>query len=305
MLLTRDGDEADRLRRGIDAISPAISKLALAGSVAQVRKVGGLVWETGFDHLYRHPTSLLAAVRANDLAADALADGDAATVVSQWRYAHRECRAILDSMMVFALTREEMIPPDLRQYLVSPYALAHIPTLNRAPDPNGPWRFVREWDITGPFPLEVDNDPETMAPGFERVYPPEVNDDPAATFEGVDGPTRWRRIQADVDGGVDLLQHFDTTDDVVCYARCKVVVPEAMDVNLSLGSNDGAKIWVNGEVVFALHAGRRADPHMNTIPVRLNAGANDVLVKVENLGSRWQLYVSFDDPDRVLTYGTE
>ena len=305
VLLTRDDDEAEELRQGVTEISPAIADLAYTGSVAQVRKVGSLVWQTGFDHLYHSPTVMLDAVRANERAMVALLDGRAEDVVNEWRYAHRTCRSMLDSMMTFAYEREAIIPPNQRKYLLSPYGLAQIPKLSMALDPNDTWHFVANWSVTGPFPLEGNDDGDVMAPGFERVYPPETNADPTATFATVDGTAGWRAVQADLDGGVNLLDHFITTEDVVCYARCTVVAPEAVDIDMSLGSNDGAKVWVNGEEVFALHTGRSATQHQDTIPVHLNAGTNHVLVKVENLGANWALYLSFDDPDRALTFGTE
>ena len=93
---------------------------------------------------------------------------------------------------------------------------------------------------------------------------------------------------------------FTTTEDAVCYARCTVIAPRAMTVEMSLGSNDGAKAWVNGEQVFSWYGGRPARPHQDTVPVRLNVGANDVLVKVVNLGYNWALYTSFDDSGREL-----
>jgi hypothetical protein len=309
VLLTRDDNEAARLRQGVAGISPAIAKLAYAGSVAQLRKVGGLVWQTGFDHLYNSPTVLLDAMRVNERAVDALVAGRDGDVVNDWRYVHRECRTLLDSMMTIAYSREEEIPLSLRRYLLNPYGLAQMPNVVRrrrqpsqALDPNDSWHFVADWLITGPFPLEGNEDFYVMAPGFERAYPPETNSDPAATFATVDGTAGWRLVQTDTDGGTDFLYHFATTEDVVCYARTTVVALEAMDIDMSLGSNDGAKVWVNGEVVFALHTGRGASPHQDTIPVHLNAGRNDVLVKVENFGYNWALYLSFDDPNRKLRF---
>ena len=75
-----------------------------------------------------------------------------------------------------------------------------------------------------------------------------------------------------------------------------------METTLALGSNDGARVWLNDEMVFDLHTGRGAAPRQNEINVRLNEGENFLLVKVENLGARWALYVSFNDPERVLQF---
>ena len=71
---------------------------------------------------------------------------------------------------------------------------------------------------------------------------------------------------------------------------------------MSLGSNDGAIVFLNGEMVFFRHGGRYALPHQDTIPVMFREGANEVLVKVENLALNWRLYLSFEDEQRILTY---
>ena len=90
----------------------------------------------------------------------------------------------------------------------------------------------------------------------------------------------WRTAGTDASALLDFLGKFGTSDDVVCYARCVVVAPEDMDVVMGLGSNDGARVWVNGDMVFDLHAGRRASQNDDRVPVHLRRGENEVLVKV-------------------------
>jgi hypothetical protein len=85
-----------------------------------------------------------------------------------------------------------------------------------------------------------------------------------------------------------------------------VIAPHDTTTTLSLGSNDGAKVWLNGAEVFRWPSeptgGRTAAPHQDEVPVTLRAGENVVLAKVENLGANWQLFVSFHDPGRVLQF---
>ena len=86
----------------------------------------------------------------------------------------------------------------------------------------------------------------------------------------------------------------------------RYAAPHDMRVRMSLGSNDGAKVWVNEKEVFswcgAAHGGRSAQPHQDEFEVDLKEGSNQVLVKVENLGGGWQLYLSVRDPDRNLEF---
>ena len=236
----------------------------------------------------------------------ALLEGRHADVVREWQTAARLCRGEVDSLMNFALAREEAIPPEMRRYLLFPYSIRNIKNLRYVPDPGGPWHYVRRFEITGPFPLGMANvTGEEVPEGFTHVYPPEQGYSADARFETVDGPTGWRTAGTDVSALLDFLDEFATTADVLCYARCVVVAPEDMDVVMGFGSNDGARVWVNDDMVFELHKGRRASQNNDSIPVHLRRGENVVLVKVENFGASWGLYLSFEDPERRLEYRPE
>lgn len=306
VLLSTDREEIARLRAGVAEATASLARLALPGSVAQTRKVAGAAWQVGFGHLYEQQTMLLPAVRATERAADAFAERRPAEEVRAWREANRVCRAVLDSMMRFAEARRSQILPEQQRFLLSPYGLFNIRNLKNAPPDDDPWHFVREWMIAGPFPLEFrEETPDAIPLGFVRVYPPETNADPNTQFSTVDGQAGWKRAGSDISGLLDFLDCFATTENVLCYARCRVIAPRDMEIAMSLGSNDGAKVWLNGEEVFSWHGGRAASAHQNEIPVRLKAGPNAVLVKVENLGANWQLFLSFHDPERQLQFGAE
>ncbi len=305
ILLTTDKRKTELLPGRVAAIAPKVAPLAVLGAAAQARKVGALIWRTGFDHLYKHPTMLLDAMRANEYAADMLVEGNHVEVLRAWRISLAACRVAIDTLMGFAQEREYIIPDrDLRNLHVA-YGLPRIPNLVNAPAPDDPWNYVRGWQVTGPFLLEGNDDGEVVAPGFVNAFGPETEMATGFTsgYETLDGQAGWASARADISGRINFLHHFRTTEDAVCYARCTVTAPEDMDVDMSLGSNDGARAWLNGEEVFSWYGGRTAEPHQNTIPVRLREGENDVLVKVVNLGSNWALFLSFKDPDRRLVLG--
>jgi hypothetical protein len=69
---------------------------------------------------------------------------------------------------------------------------------------------------------------------------------------------------------------------------------------MTLGSNDGAKVWVNGEVIYNEHVGRGAVADQVFLEADLKKGSNHVLVKVENLGYNWGLYLRIIDPKNEL-----
>jgi predicted phosphodiesterase len=164
--------------------------------------------------------------------------------------------------------------------------------------------FVRQWHVIGPFALYPEGEQAGEAPaGFEKAYLPEPRVDLSARYPGAAGEVAWKPVAAKQDGHVDLRANVQPSDAMVAYAAATVTAKRAADALLTLGSNDGAKVWVNGEQVYAKHIGRGARPHDERIPVKLREGPNQVLLKVENWGSAWGFYVAIVDFDGTLTQG--
>jgi hypothetical protein len=302
IMLTTEDDRIAQLRSGALEATKKLAILAVPAVTTQTRKVGGLLWETGFDVVHHDTKTMVAITRTTQSATLALAEGRPVDAVRSWRHAMNRCRVVTDSLMQFALARAEMVPGPQKKYLTCPYTLPKITGLVNAPDPGDPWNYVREWFITGPFRLDGNDDHLVIAPGFTRAFPPEteMKGTFASSYATLDGPAGWQRVLTDISGKTNFLQYFATTEDAVCYARCTVIAPREMDVKMGVGSNDGAKVWVNGKEVFSWYGGRPAQPNEDTLSVHLNAGRNDIMVKVVNLGFNWALFTSFDDPKREL-----
>ncbi|MFH1740716.1 MAG: hypothetical protein ABIH23_17040, partial [bacterium] len=59
--------------------------------------------------------------------------------------------------------------------------------------------------------------------------------------------------------------------------------PKRQRVIMSIGSNDGVKVWLNGKLVHTVHLedGRWLEPDDDYVPITLEEGVNRVLVKVD------------------------
>jgi hypothetical protein len=148
--------------------------------------------------------------------------------------------------------------------------------------------FITEWLIAGPFPNEGDK-------GLDAVYPPEQ----ARTLEDALKAVQWRRVKA-ADGVLNLLPHFQPNTNVVAYALAVIDAPNDMATELLIGSDDGVKVWLNGELVHNNHAHRGLTLDQDRVRVKLRKGINWLLVKVENGGGDWALAVRVRDADGVL-----
>ncbi len=148
--------------------------------------------------------------------------------------------------------------------------------------------FVTQWLITGPYPNDEDK-------GFDAVYPPEQ----AKTVEELLKVASWKPVSAP-GGTLNLLPHFKPNTNVVAYALALIEAPREQTTELLIGSDDGVKVWLNGELVHSNHVHRGLAIDQDRVVVRLRQGTNWLLVKVENGGGEWALALRVRDPDGTL-----
>ncbi|MBV9122824.1 MAG: hypothetical protein JO112_05675, partial [Planctomycetes bacterium] len=149
--------------------------------------------------------------------------------------------------------------------------------------------FVRDWQVVGPFPNPNRTAHATPLPPETQPY------NPSHEYQGIKGRVRWQLLQSSTDY-IDLAHWFAHRQAAVAYARCWVHADRKRPALLSIGSNDGIKIWINHQQVFAHEIGRSARPGQDGARSELEAGWNEVLVKVDNFDNDWGFYLEFQDP---------
>lgn len=93
---------------------------------------------------------------------------------------------------------------------------------------------------------------------------------------------------------VDFLDLFGlprpTADlETAVYALCEIRAAGARDVWLLLGSDDGAKVWLNGELLHAFLGGRALRQYSDAVKLPLRAGRNLLVLKIGNRRSGWAM----------------
>ncbi len=177
--------------------------------------------------------------------------------------------------------------------------------------------WVRDWWVAGPFPLGTKHvDKQTPPPGFDREFGPEQAVDLAREYPGKAGPVRWRRIRVpDVrkpaidravgyrgseGAAISFLSLWPETENAIAYAWTTLEAPRPMTTWLSVSSDDGLKVWVNGEEILRRHVLRGIGPDQEVVPLKLREGANTLLVKVEQGKGDWALAARIVDLDGEL-----
>ena len=166
------------------------------------------------------------------------------------------------------------------------YGLRRIDGIRLAEDK----RLVKDWYFLGPF----DNSDKA---GLKRPLAPEEKIELKATYSGKDNtPVKWfRPFSYDDSGYVDLNLLFKPHDYVVAYALTYVHSPRERDVQLRFGSDDGIKIWLNGQEIFNYDISRSAEADNDLVIANLSKGWNEILIKVSDTWGNWGFYFRATD----------
>jgi hypothetical protein len=109
----------------------------------------------------------------------------------------------------------------------------------------------------------------------------------AGEKQDIDGEKLTWKKMTPYYGLVDFLGNSSNLDYCIGYAWTEVEVPADTDGWLGIGSDDGLKVWVNGELVDDKWQARTSRLDDEVVPVRLKKGANRILIKIQNVKGLW------------------
>ena len=113
-----------------------------------------------------------------------------------------------------------------------------------------------------------------------------------ATEDKAIGNGKWKAHNLAPIGGDNLNEMTDALGwgsgseiyDHVVYGSLTLESPRKQETTMLVGSNDGVKVWLNGEVVHYNPVTRGAGDYQDVFPVTLKKGTNALLVAVDNRG---------------------
>ncbi len=145
------------------------------------------------------------------------------------------------------------------------------------------------WQIIGPFPNRN---------GFNYVFPPEKQHN-RKTRSLTSKTNIVRRLHSDPiqDGYIDLTQLVPDPLMQVAYATIGIKSDVRQSVQIRLGTDEGVKLWLNGNKVWQYNDIRSAVFDDDIVDVTLNKGINTVLLKVINRIDNWGFYFRVTDED--------
>ena len=162
--------------------------------------------------------------------------------------------------------------------------------------------YLRDWLVLGPIPASAPLSAPATSPdapahfntdflepmGGEEQAAPEPGDTVAIGGKAF----TWTRYESP-DDAVNLDEAISKENEVCGYAYTELEAPEETVALCALGTNDGCRVWLNGDLVHEYPEERGLTPDDDIFPVLLNQGTNRLLLKVDERGNWWRLSVRF------------
>jgi len=142
---------------------------------------------------------------------------------------------------------------------------------------NARLNYITTWQIAGPYRQAGKNFSEL----FDIAFPPETGSAQKATWQDVplsdDPKSPW---------AVDLLAAFGGTQEVA-YGRTAIHSDSEQTAWLVVSSDDGVKVWLNGEVVHESNTSHALTQAPAKVKITLKSGWNNLLLKVTQNTQGW------------------
>jgi HEAT repeat protein len=147
--------------------------------------------------------------------------------------------------------------------------------------------YIVVWQVSGPYTKDVETKKLLDTP-----FAPEEKGQEA----------QWKAMPAGTTPDRPWLIELDKVgylagDNRIAYLRTQISSPKEQKVRIELGSDDGVKVWFNGQLVHTNNVERAVELGQDKIDVTLKEGVNSVLVKLWQGGGQWALCLRVRAPD--------
>ncbi len=169
-----------------------------------------------------------------------------------------------------------------------------------------PGEFLRDWLLCGPFPNPLPKGIneyrfDSTSLGHYKDYLMEYGGEgKIRPFEGMevthpDGHiVKWERFRNPF-GLIPLNEILTPSDQTIAYAACVVQSSVEKKMVLSVTSNDGVRIWLNGERILEHNTMGSEEPDRDLVAITLKKGENHFCVKISQGFGKWSFQFRFLD----------
>lgn len=158
------------------------------------------------------------------------------------------------------------------------------------------------WRVAGPYMQDGKN----LSQLFDIAFPPEQSvaepaaADPAKPDAAASNPNlQWKplRIADPNNPWIFDLAKAVGGNDRCAYVRTRIWSEKAQPARLEIGSDDGVKVWLNGQLAYGKNVTRALTPADDKVEVALVQGWNTLLLKVIQGNGDWRFCCGVRAPD--------
>ena len=174
--------------------------------------------------------------------------------------------------------------------------------------------YMTQWLVLGPFPnpkLDEVLPDGVRYGGYHKDYLVSlggeahtlITPNTTVTYRGAQGKQHTVRAHPSAPSKdfVDFQEVYGEIDFVVAYAFSYVRSDKDQDALVYFGAGEGAKVYVNGELVHATFRRRPTQSRDDRFTIKLRKGLNTVLVKVLEGSESWRFIMELLDADARTT----
>jgi CubicO group peptidase (beta-lactamase class C family) len=156
-------------------------------------------------------------------------------------------------------------------------------------------QYMSAWLVAGPVPVGTGegNPPEQTQISFfkEDIQPiVVVANKPIAPLELGGKQYAWELVRTSTDI-IDLDNRYSGANFAAAFALAEIKSDKEVKTFLSVGSDDGIRIWHNGKLIHDNWIPRGVNKDDDLVPITLRPGSNQILLKVQDLQMGWGFVV--------------
>jgi len=119
------------------------------------------------------------------------------------------------------------------------------------------------------------------APGEDREFVDATNLRPVPGQDGWTEPVYFNHDK------IDLDTYYDDPANCAAYAYAEFTAPKTQEAELWVGSDEGMKVWINGEEVYSHRGARKHRLPNDRLKIRINEGKSSILVRADQTRGKY------------------
>jgi hypothetical protein len=159
-----------------------------------------------------------------------------------------------------------------------------------APKPH----FIKNWHLLGPY-----RNPGNKQDGFQGLdtdYLKELGGEKKINNIPL---SKWKAYKSQTDF-VNLLKAFGgISGPQVAYVKKDIFMPREKTLIIAFGSDDGAKMWLNKQLIINDKQHKAATKDSEFRSVKLKKGMNSIIIKIDQSTGDWGFYFRFLSPSTM------